>query len=186
MRVRNILSKEHMDAEAENAPLVCQFSSLGSLQETWLLHEFKTSLTSRKGGGIRANRAGVQLVWPTVEQVRTSLAGYSAGGSLPCPQRNLKPFLSPLFHRWDGSESNRKEAMPHIKTYLRHSDGKLHFFMLTSANLSRTTWGKLEKGGSQLFIRSFELGVLFLPSFLRGFIVLPFRKPAQPWFVAPP
>mmetsp|Transcript_14027 Transcript_14027/g.56490 ORF Transcript_14027/g.56490 Transcript_14027/m.56490 type:complete len:518 (-) Transcript_14027:2629-4182(-) len=168
MRVRNILSKEHMDAEAENAPLVCQFSSLGSLQETWLLHEFKTSLTSRKGGGIRANRAGVQLVWPTVEQVRTSLAGYSAGGSLPCPQRNLKPFLSPLFHRWDGSESNRKEAMPHIKTYLRHSDGKLHFFMLTSANLSGAAWGKLEKGGSQLLVRSYELGVLFLPSFYAG------------------
>mmetsp|Transcript_14026 Transcript_14026/g.56488 ORF Transcript_14026/g.56488 Transcript_14026/m.56488 type:complete len:80 (-) Transcript_14026:2867-3106(-) len=78
------------------------------------------------------------------------------------------------------------EAMPHITTFLRHSDGKLHFFMLTSANLSRTTWGKLEKGGSQLFIRSFELGVLFLPSFLRGFIVLPFRKPAQPWFIGRP
>ncbi|KAJ8902831.1 hypothetical protein NDN08_006151 [Rhodosorus marinus] len=165
MRVRNLLSKEQMDVEAENAPLVCQYSSLGSLQESWLLHEFKTSLSSRKGGGIRANRAPIQLVWPTVEQVRTSLAGYSSGGSLPCPQRNLKPFLSPLFHRWDGSASNRTEAMPHIKTYLRHSDGKLHFFMLTSANLSGAAWGKLEKGGSQLFVRSYELGVLFLPSF---------------------
>ncbi|KAG8514371.1 Tyrosyl-DNA phosphodiesterase 1 [Galemys pyrenaicus] len=33
-----------------------------------------------------------------------------------------------------------------------------------SANLSKAAWGALEKNGSQLMIRSYELGVLFLPS----------------------
>ena len=35
---------------------------------------------------------------------------------------------------------------------------------LTSANLSKAAWGALQKGDSQLMIRNFEIGVLFLPS----------------------
>lgn len=38
------------------------------------------------------------------------------------------------------------------------------FICLHSANLSKAAWGALEKNGSQLMIRSYELGVLFLPS----------------------
>lgn len=33
-----------------------------------------------------------------------------------------------------------------------------------SANLSKAAWGAMEKQGSQLKIRSYEIGVLFLPS----------------------
>jgi len=36
-------------------------------------------------------------------------------------------------------------------------------FCIHSANLSKAAWGALEKNGSQLMIRSYELGVLFLP-----------------------
>jgi len=32
-----------------------------------------------------------------------------------------------------------------------------------SANLSKAAWGALEKSGTQLMIRSYELGVLFVP-----------------------
>ena len=32
-----------------------------------------------------------------------------------------------------------------------------------SANLSKAAWGALEKNGTQLMIRSYEIGVLFLP-----------------------
>lgn len=41
---------------------------------------------------------------------------------------------------------------------------KIAWFLVTSANLSKAAWGALEKNGSQLMIRSYELGVLFLPS----------------------
>lgn len=34
---------------------------------------------------------------------------------------------------------------------------------MTSANLSKAAWGTLEKNGQQLMIRSYEIGVLFLP-----------------------
>ncbi|RHY99306.1 hypothetical protein DYB37_005251 [Aphanomyces astaci] len=40
----------------------------------------------------------------------------------------------------------------------------LDFVLLTSANFSKAAWGAVEKGGTQLKIRSYELGVLFLPS----------------------
>uniref|UniRef100_A0A8C0AY16 Tyrosyl-DNA phosphodiesterase 1 n=1 Tax=Buteo japonicus TaxID=224669 RepID=A0A8C0AY16_9AVES len=41
---------------------------------------------------------------------------------------------------------------------------KIAWFLVTSANLSKAAWGALEKNGTQLMIRSYELGVLFLPS----------------------
>jgi tyrosyl-DNA phosphodiesterase-1 len=38
------------------------------------------------------------------------------------------------------------------------------WILITSCNLSKAAWGALEKKGSQLKIRSYEIGVLFLPS----------------------
>jgi len=55
--------------------------------------------------------------------------------------------------------------MPHIKTYARISpDGtKLGWFLLTSANLSKAAWGKLNKNHDRVTVMSWEAGVLFLP-----------------------
>ena len=39
-----------------------------------------------------------------------------------------------------------------------------------SANLSKAAWGGLEKKGTQLKIRSYEIGVLFTPENEVGFI----------------
>ncbi len=45
---------------------------------------------------------------------------------------------------------------------------RLAYFILTSHNLSKAAWGKLNKkpkpADQELHIRSFELGVLLLPS----------------------
>nr|XP_009603076.1 tyrosyl-DNA phosphodiesterase 1-like [Nicotiana tomentosiformis] len=54
--------------------------------------------------------------------------------------------------------------MPHIKTFLRYNGQSLAWLLLTSSNLSKAAWGSLQKNNSQLMIRSYELGVLFLPS----------------------
>ena len=96
--------------------------------------------------------------------------------------------------RWQSQVRGRTSACPHIKSYCRASpdSSKLSWFLLTrfnnviflsliddqcpdkrvccslvscSANLSKAAWGALEKKGSQLMIRSYEAGVLFLPSF---------------------
>ena len=54
--------------------------------------------------------------------------------------------------------------MPHIKTFLRHRGSDVAWFLLTSANLSKAAWGSLQRNDTQLMVRSYELGVLFLPS----------------------
>lgn len=56
--------------------------------------------------------------------------------------------------------------MPHIKSYCRISAcfTKLSWFLLTSANISKAAWGTLNKDFSS-YVRSYEVGVLFIPSF---------------------
>ncbi len=44
--------------------------------------------------------------------------------------------------------------------------GELDWAILTSANLSKAAWGAFQKNGSQLMIRSYEMGVLLLPELL--------------------
>lgn len=44
------------------------------------------------------------------------------------------------------------------------------YMLYFSANLSKAAWGTLEKNGQQLMIRSYEIGVLFLPTDQVGLI----------------
>ncbi|KAL6755664.1 hypothetical protein V8C86DRAFT_204300 [Haematococcus lacustris] len=84
----------------------------------------------------------LHLVWPTV-QVR------------------------PLYSRLDLQALGRQRSMPHIKTYCRFEQGgRLAWVLLTSHNMSKPAWGELVQGGSQLLVRSYELGVLTTPTSL--------------------
>ncbi|XP_040598573.1 tyrosyl-DNA phosphodiesterase 1 isoform X2 [Mesocricetus auratus] len=154
-------------------PIVGQFSSIGSLgpdESKWLCSEFKESLLALREDGRIPGKSAVplHLIYPSVENVRTSLEGYPAGGSLPYGIQTAEKqnWLHSYFHKWSAETSGRSNAMPHIKTYMRPSSdfSKLAWFLVTSANLSKAAWGTLEKNGTQLMIRSYELGVLFLPS----------------------
>lgn len=55
--------------------------------------------------------------------------------------------------------------MPHIKTYCRVSPclSKLSWFLLTSANISKSAWGNNVQKDSRVYVRSYEAGVMFLP-----------------------
>ncbi|KAM3920118.1 tyrosyl-DNA phosphodiesterase 1 [Leptodactylus fuscus] len=157
----------------ESWPVIGQFSSIGSMgtdQSKWLHSEFSESLKTL-GKGVKTlphSENPLQLIYPSVDNVRTSLEGYPAGGSLPygIQTAQKQPWLHTYFHKWKAETSGRSRAMPHIKTYMRVSPDcqELAWFLVTSANLSKAAWGSLEKNGTQLFIRSYELGVLFLPS----------------------
>jgi len=47
-----------------------------------------------------AGAKGLQLVWPTVEEIRASVEGWRGGASLPGPAKNVdKPFLRPYWHK---------------------------------------------------------------------------------------
>ncbi|XP_064427539.1 tyrosyl-DNA phosphodiesterase 1 isoform X3 [Mirounga angustirostris] len=135
-RLRKLL-KEHACPKGESWPIVGQFSSIGSMgadDSKWLCSEFKESLVTLGKESRTPGRSSVplHLIYPSVENVRTSLEGYPAGGSLPYSIQTAEKqnWLHSYFH----------------------------------ANLSKAAWGALEKNGTQLMIRSYELGVLFLPS----------------------
>ncbi|XP_077243520.1 tyrosyl-DNA phosphodiesterase-like protein isoform X4 [Tasmannia lanceolata] len=166
MKLRAVLQDLAFAKEFQRSPLVYQFSSLGSLDEKWM-----SELTSSMSSGSSDDKTPLGLgkpliIWPTVEDVRCSLEGYAAGNAIPSPQKNVeKDFLKKYWARWKASHTGRCRAMPHIKTYARYNDQNLaSWFLLTSANLSKAAWGALQKNNSQLMIRSYEIGVLFLPS----------------------
>ncbi|KAL7872871.1 hypothetical protein AOLI_G00119420 [Acnodon oligacanthus] len=173
LKLRKLLIEHTCPVQkAEQWPVIGQFSSIGSMgldKTKWLAAEFQRTLTTLgKASSSSSPGTSVLLVYPSVDNVRTSLEGYPAGGSLPysiqTAQKQL--WLHSYFHRWKAEVSGRSSAMPHIKTYMRASPdfSQLAWFLVTSANLSKAAWGALEKNNTQMMIRSYELGVLYLPS----------------------
>eukprot|EP00252_Welwitschia_mirabilis_P005216 TRINITY_DN15700_c0_g1_i1.p1 TRINITY_DN15700_c0_g1~~TRINITY_DN15700_c0_g1_i1.p1 ORF type:complete len:580 (-),score=95.55 TRINITY_DN15700_c0_g1_i1:217-1956(-) len=165
MKLRTILQEQLFKNEFKNSPLVYQFSSLGSLDEKWM-SELALSMCSGVAEDNEPLGTGpVQIIWPTVEDVRNSIEGYAAGNAIPSPLKNVeKAFLKKYWARWQADHTGRSRAMPHIKSYVRYNDQDIAWFLLTSANLSKAAWGSLQKNASQLMIRSYELGVIFMPS----------------------
>ncbi|XP_066921282.1 tyrosyl-DNA phosphodiesterase 1-like [Clytia hemisphaerica] len=180
MRLRKLLSNHGPSASHVTADwsVIGQFSSIGSLgtePNKWLTSEWLQSFSQcRKnstGNALQRNtKAKLNLVFPTMENVRHSLEGYSAGGSLPfsvenaMKQRWMRPFLC----QWRSTRIGRSLASPHIKSYTRLSPrcDEAAWFCVTSANLSKAAWGSLEKNGTQLMIRSYEIGVLVTPEIM--------------------
>ena len=178
MRLRELLAAEGLADRFEDSSLVLQFSSLSSVgNDTKWLKELVQSLCGGDGAMPR-----LRVLFPTRDQVRDSLEGWAAGCSIPCNPENaekLRARLNELSGQsnlarmcgWDGAgrgvagAADRAAAVPHIKTYARfNDDGELAWALLSSNNLSQAAWGKLEKNGAQLYVKSYELGVLVLPS----------------------
>ena len=114
---------------------------------------------------------GLHLVWPTTEEVRNSVEGWFAGGSIPgYPDKVKKDFLQGHYRRWGGEVVGRQRAMPHIKSYCRFDPKtkELAWMCITSHNLSKAAWGEQQESKrfnrTLLKILSFELGVLLVPS----------------------
>ncbi|CAM0906128.1 unnamed protein product [Alopecurus aequalis] len=169
MKLRTVLEECIFDKLFCKSPLIYQFSSLGSLDEKWM-SEFACSLSAGKAeDGSPLGIGKPLIVWPTVEDVRCSIEGYAAGSCIPSPQKNVeKDFLRKYWSRWKADHVGRCRAMPHIKTFTRYNGQNIAWFLLTSSNLSKAAWGALQKNNTQLMIRSYELGVLFLPKTLQS------------------
>ncbi|XP_033125892.1 tyrosyl-DNA phosphodiesterase 1-like isoform X2 [Anneissia japonica] len=168
MKMRKIL-KDHADGQAKNWSVIGQFSSVGSLgpdKNKWLCAEWLGSLSTTPSGRT-SNPSLLKLIFPSVDNVRLSLEGYPAGASLPYSARTAvkQQYFNEFLHQWCATKRGRSRASPHIKTYARVSPDhtKISWFVVTSANLSKAAWGALEKKEAQLMIRSYEIGVLFLP-----------------------
>ncbi|XP_020608850.1 tyrosyl-DNA phosphodiesterase 1-like [Orbicella faveolata] len=74
-------------------------------------------------------------LFPTVDNVRQSLEGYPAGGSLPYSSKTAvkQPYLTSFFCSWKSRSCGRSRASPHIKTYTRISPDWSHvaWFLMT-------------------------------------------------------
>jgi len=170
LKLRKVLHEHGPNADeiSPKWPVIGQFSSIGSLgndKDRWLCSEWLQSLSTCTGSVM--SRPPLHLIFPTVNNVRHSLEGYPAGGSLPYSSKTAakQPYLTNLLCSWKSQCCGRSRASPHVKTYTRISPDwtQLAWFLMTSANLSKAAWGTLEKNGQQLMIRSYEIGVLFLP-----------------------
>ncbi|XP_077675377.1 tyrosyl-DNA phosphodiesterase 1 isoform X3 [Eretmochelys imbricata] len=140
-RLRKLLKEYTSPIPAQESwPVIGQFSSIGSMgadQSKWLCSEFQESLITL-GGTVKTLAKPdipIHLIYPTVDNVRQSLEGYPAGGSLPysiqTAQKQL--WLHSYFHKWSAETSGRSHAMPHIKTYMRPSPDfqKIAWFLVT-------------------------------------------------------
>ncbi|XP_054626528.1 tyrosyl-DNA phosphodiesterase 1 isoform X3 [Dunckerocampus dactyliophorus] len=86
LRLRKLLYEHARPVPGEDRwAVVGQFSSIGSMgadKSKWLAGEFQRTLTTLGKSSLRPDPP-VHLLYPSVEDVRTSLEGYPAGGSLP-------------------------------------------------------------------------------------------------------
>ena len=145
MAARSVFRKHDVRV---NWPLIIQCSSIGSLGQTpttWCTSELKQSLGSAKD---------VQVIYPSKKNVMDSLDGLLGGGCLPY-RKNVhekQPWLRDYLYQWKCDKWSRTRAMPHIKTYSQVQDKKAAYALLTSANLSKAAWGKLNKDGDKLHI----------------------------------
>ncbi|GJQ83438.1 hypothetical protein Trydic_g14216 [Trypoxylus dichotomus] len=179
-RVTDILSKHCVlpskTTTQSEGPLAwginAQASTLGSLGKTpaeWLRSVMLRTLATHKQGQPTGNsHATLNIVYPTVDNVMTSLFGAEGGGCLPYAKNihEKQKWLKDYLHQWKADVTCRTRVMPHIKTYCRISPclTKLAWFLLTSANISKAAWGGNIQKDAAVYVRSYEVGVMFMPN----------------------
>lgn len=111
--------------------------------------------------GEKSKPLDFRIIFPSVTDVRTSIDGYRAGGSIhfkmqSAAQLKQLAYMRPRFCRWNTNKNPttalRSSAAPHVKTYVRYAmttgdngveQTTIDWAMLTSANLSTQAWGAL-------------------------------------------
>ncbi|KAH7072368.1 tyrosyl-DNA phosphodiesterase 1 [Paraphoma chrysanthemicola] len=145
---------------------------------------FFTNVTAEK-----TSRPKFNIIFPTPEEIRTSLDGWASGASIHMKLQSIQQqkqleYLLPLFCHWKSpsppaaskpqtrhGEALRGPAAPHIKTYIRFSDEthrNIDWAMVTSANLSKQAWGDVVNKKDEIWIQSYEAGVVVWPALFGG------------------
>lgn len=175
-RMATLLSSHSAPIDDSN-PIILQASSIGSLGSSapaYLTGEIASSF-KRDSAPVGLRRVpNVKLIYPSLSNVLSSHDEMAGGGCLPYngATHDKQRWLNDHLCQWKAASRNRNKAMPHIKSYCRYSDRGLYWFVLTSANLSRSAWGVLNKTNktlnTSLRINSYEAGVVFFPRIILG------------------
>lgn len=149
-RVRRLLDVE--GATQGEGPVFAQITSVGATSP-----DYRSELAKCFGA------TTVDAIWPSLETIRNGKGGYEDGTHICLNARNAHSDLLKWEYRGRG-----EEISPHIKTFFRFAsktERTLAFFYLGSHNLSKSAWGHGMPNEQQhtLVIKSFELGVVFLP-----------------------
>jgi hypothetical protein len=158
LRVQKAISEYTPPPSSKSSrPIICQYSSIGSLSKKYL-QSLESAWDTRRVHSKTAAKdkdatSNLQLVYPTHQEIVQSVEGISGGGSVPGRRSNVfKDFLQPLYHKWSSSSSSssstststrhplsRGRNVPHIKTYyqIAEDDEAMDWFVLTSHNLSK-------------------------------------------------
>ena len=169
LRLRALL-KENSAPINEEHPIIMQSSSLGNFGQSvdsYLKDEIMTSMSENTDPS--KTRPDIKLIYPSLNNVKQSHHGLMGGGCLTYMRaaHSRQPWLNQHLYQWKCLSRNCNRAMPHIKNYCRYSENGLYWFVLTSANMSKSAWGVMKK--KRLNINSYEVGVAFFPRlFLDG------------------
>ncbi|KAG5672258.1 hypothetical protein PVAND_002399 [Polypedilum vanderplanki] len=170
LRVARLLSENSAPID-DKCPIMIQASSIGNLgpnPQSYLLGEIANSFKKDSAPvGIR-RVPPVKVVYPSLNNVLDSHDGIMGGGCLPFASSSYEKelWLKDYLYQWRAFSRHRNKAMPHIKSYCRYSDRGLYWFLLTSANISKSAWGTINKSNkisTSFRINSYEAGVLFFP-----------------------
>ena len=135
--------------------IVCQFSSMGALSRPYLnkladawnadavatpsrsgasAPPRKKPKSEPRGASLTPALSRLKIVWPTVNEILTSVEGRIGGASVPGRTKNLhRDFVRPLLHTWSSNSGGRNDTLvegrcddpqlgkgrhvPHIKSY---------------------------------------------------------------------
>ncbi|CAE7174171.1 hypothetical protein CFE70_005115 [Pyrenophora teres f. teres 0-1] len=146
-----------------------------------------SSFFTKRDDSVRiASSPKFSVIFPNPEEIRNSLDGYGSGGSIhwklqSAQQQKQLEYMHPMLCHWASTpsapalastdvprrEAHRGPAAPHIKTYIRFSDDEqntIDWAMLTSANLSKQAWGDVVNKKEEIWIQSWETGVVVWPA----------------------
>lgn len=168
--------------------IVIQVSSIASVGEKWISSTFFEALSATATSTREEKpkpKPRFSVVFPTGDEIRRSIDGYSAGGSIhlkiqSAAQMKQLAYLKPMLCHWAGDhetqarslvpmvirEAGRRRTAPHIKTYVRFKDQsmtKIDWAMMTSANLSTQAWGGATNAAGEVRVCSYEIGIVVWP-----------------------
>ncbi|XP_012054090.1 PREDICTED: probable tyrosyl-DNA phosphodiesterase [Atta cephalotes] len=160
----------------EQWPIVAQSSSVGcfgSTIENWLLKYIIRCMSKEISMGLK-NHPQFQFIYPSIENYKQSFDCQKLIAPLPYSAKihSKQQWLESYLYQWKAKRTGRDRAVPHIKSYTRISpDSKnIPWFVLTSANLSKSAWGN---GRLHYYIGNYEAGVIFIPKFITGTTTFP-------------
>ncbi|CAD5226464.1 unnamed protein product [Bursaphelenchus xylophilus] len=178
--MRNILKSHLSDEEIGDCTFIGQVSSIGSLgqnKDEWVFKELAASMC---GKDKVPKDLKFKLVYPSMKTMAESVDGWLSGGAFPWDDNVYwrQKWMDKYFCDWRSDKLGRTRCMPHIKSYAAvTSDGSVKWLLITSANLSKAAWGRLNRDGRSYSSHSYELGVLMLADNYDQPLELPFDWP---------